>query len=159
MRGIRRLPPIRQVARLAGRRKPQVISDRGVCVALLTLYDGVRAEQRKPIEVLLDRLDRNLPAKNCVALGAVGTELRAVNVSVAIGAVLANASENRLGVASRAGYFFVHAAKRVSRGVMVELRNGADGGPAGGRVAIFARNVQWTVRTSAWLSLSGGRCD
>ena len=45
---------VRQVARLARRRKSQVISDRCIFVALLALDYGVRPEQRKPIEVLLD---------------------------------------------------------------------------------------------------------
>ena len=92
-----------------------------------------------------------------MALGAVRAELSAVNVGVTIGAVLANVGENRLGVASRAGYFFVHAAKRVARGVVVEFGNGANGGPAGVRVAIFAGNVEGTVRTSARLPLGGCR--
>ena len=157
MHRIRGLLPIRQVAGRAGRRKPQVISDRSILMALLAFHDGVRAEQRKPVEVLLNRLDRHLPAENRVALRAVRAELSAVNVGVAIGAVLANIGENRLGVASRAGYFFVHAAKRVPRGVVVEFGNGANGGPAGVRVAIFAGNVEGTVRTPARLPLGGCR--
>jgi hypothetical protein len=54
MRRILRLLPIRQVAGRAGRRKPQVISGRGVLMALLALDDGVRAEQRETVEVLLN---------------------------------------------------------------------------------------------------------
>lgn len=147
--GIAGFLEICQVARRAGRRQAQVISGCGVFMALLALHDGVRAEQRKPVEVLLDRLDRDLPSENGVALSAVGAELRAVYVGMAIGAVLSNVGKNRLGVASRAGYFFVPAAKRVARGVVVEFRNGADGSPACVRVAIFAGNVQGTVRTPA----------
>lgn len=151
--GICRFLKIRQVARLARRRKSQVISGRGVFVALLTLDYGVRPEQRKPVEVLLNRLNRHLPTENGVALGAICAELRAVNVGVAIGAVLSNTGENRLGVASGAGYFFMHAAQRVARGVVAEFGNGANGGPARVRVAIFAGNVEGAVRTSAGLPL------
>jgi hypothetical protein len=122
-------------------------------VTLLALHYCVRAEQRKPVEVLLDRLDRHLPAKHSVALGAVRAELCAVNVSVAIRAVLSNVGENWLGVATGAGYFFMHAAKRIARGVVIEFRNGANGCPACARVAIFAGDVQRTVRTSAGLPL------
>jgi len=159
MRRIRRLQPIRHVAGRACRRKPQVISDCGVCMTLLTLHYGVRSQQRKSVEMLLNRLDRHLPAENRVALRAVGAELSAVNVSVAIGAVLANVGKNRLGVASRAGYFFVHAAKRVPRGVVVEFGNGADGGPACVRVTIFAGNGHGTVRTPTRLPLRGRHPD
>ena len=138
VRRIRRLLPIRHVARQACRRKPQIISNCGVLVTLLALDYGVRTKQRKSIEVLLNRLDRDLPALNSVALGALAAELSAVNVGVTISAVLANVSENRFGVASRAGYLFVHAAERISRGVVIEFRDGADRSPACVRVAIFA---------------------
>lgn len=91
-----------------------------------------------------------------MALGAVLAELSAMNVGVTIGAVLANVGEYRLGVAPRAGNFFMHAAKRVTRGVVVEFGNGTNGDPAGVGVAIFTGNVEWAVRTSARLSLGGG---
>lgn len=128
-------------------------------MALLALQDGMRAEQRKSVEVLLNRLDRNLPSENGMALGAVLAELSAMNVGVTIGAVLANVSEYRLGVAARAGYFFVHASKRITRGVVVEFWYGANGDPACIRMAVFAGNVEWTVRASARLSLGGGGQD
>jgi hypothetical protein len=147
------LLPIRQVAGRAGSRKPNVISDCGVFMAILAFHHGVRAEQWKPVEVLLHRLDRNPPAENRVALCAVGAELRAVNVRVTFGAIFSNVDENRPGVASRAGYFFVHAAKRVLRRVVVEFGNGADGGPACVRMAIFAGNGEGTMRAPARLPL------
>ena len=99
-------------------------------MALLALNNRVCAEQRKPIEVILNRLIRDLPAKHRMAFGAVGAKLPTVNIGVAIGAVLANVRENGLCVASRAGYFFVHAAEWIARGVVIEFGNGADGGPA-----------------------------
>ena len=153
MHGIRRLLPILQVAGRARSRKAQVISDCGVRMALLAFHYSVRAKQRKSVEVLLHRLDRHPPAENRVALGAVGAELTTVNVGVTIGALLSNFGENRPGMTSRAGYFFVHSAKRVPRGVVVEFGNGANGGPACVRVAIFAGNDEGTVRTSARLPL------
>ena len=153
MRRIRRLLPIRQVAGRAGRRKPHIVSDRRVCMAFLAFHHGVRAQQRKSVEVLLHRLDRRPPSENRVTLRAVRAELRAVYVGVTIGAILANVRENRLGVTPRAGHFFVHAAKRIPRGVMIEFGNGANGSPACVRVAIFAGNVEGTVRTPARLSL------
>lgn len=107
--------------------------------------------------MLLDRLDRHLPPENRVALGAPAAELGAVNVGVTISAVLANVGENRFCMASRAGYFFVHALKRVSRGVVIEFGNGANRSPACVGVAIFAGNAKGTVRTSAGLSLGDCR--
>lgn len=157
MRRIRRLLPIRQMAGRAGRRKAQIISDRRIGMAFLAFHHGVRAKQRKSVEMLLHGLDRHAPSENRVALRAVRAELSAVNVGVAIGAILAHVRENRLGMASRAGYFFVHAAKRVPRGVVIEFRNGANGNPAGVRVAIFAGNGEWTVRTPARLPLGVNR--
>jgi hypothetical protein len=124
-------------------------------MALIALQDGMRAEQWKSVEVLRNRLDRYLPSEDGMALGTILAELSAVNVGVTIGAVLANVGKNRFYVASCAGYFFMHAAKRVARGVVVEFRNGANGGPACVRVAIFAGNVERAVRTSARLSLGG----
>ena len=153
MHRIRRLLPIRQVAGRAGSRKPNVISDRGVFMAILAFHHGVRAEQWKPVEVLLHRLDRNPPAENRVALGAAGAELGAVNVCVTIGAIFSNVGENRPGMTSRAGYFLVHAAKRVPRGVVVKFGYGSDRGPACVRMAIFAGNGEGTMRASARLPL------
>ena len=128
-------------------------------MALIALQGGMRTEQRESVEVLLNRLDRHLPSEDAVALGAVLAELSAMNVGVTIGAVLANIGEYRLGVAPRAGNFFMHAAKRVSRGVMVEFWYGANGDPTGVGVAIFAGTREWAVRTSARLSLGSGGQD
>jgi hypothetical protein len=72
---------------------------------------------------------------------------------VTISALLSNLGENRPGVASRAGHFFVHAAKRILSGVMIKFGNSANGGPADARMAIFAGNIERTVRTSARLPL------
>ena len=126
MRRIRRLLKIRHVARIAIGRKPQVISRSRVLMALFTFHNRVLAKEWKSIEVLLNRLHRNLPAQHRVALRAVAAELCAVNVRMAIRAVLTNVGENRLGMATRAGHFFVHSSKRVSRGVVIKFRNSAD---------------------------------
>jgi hypothetical protein len=110
-------------------------------MTFLALDYRVRAEQRKPVEVLLDRLHRHLPSENRVALRAIRAELGAVNIGVTIGAILANVGENRLGMATCARYFFVHAAKRVPGAVVIKFGYGANGNPARIRMAIFAGNV------------------
>jgi hypothetical protein len=124
-------------------------------MAFLAFHNSVRAEEWKPVEVLLNGLHGNLPAEDRVALRAVGAELGAMNVSVAFRAVLSNIGKDGLDVATRTGHFFVHAAERIPRRVMIEFRDGADRGPAGIRVAIFAGSVERAVRTSAGLPLSG----
>jgi hypothetical protein len=144
---------IRQVAGGTGSGKTQVIPDGWILVALIALQDGVRTEQGKSVEVLLNGLHRHLPAEHGVALGAVFPELGAVNVGVAIRTILSNVGKDRLGMASRAGHFFVHASQRVPRGVVIEFGNGANGRPACIRVTILAGNDQWPVRTSARLPL------
>jgi hypothetical protein len=72
---------------------------------------------------------------------------------MAIGALFSHVGENRLGVASGAGNLFVHAAQGIARRVMAEFGDGANGSPAGVCVAIFAGNVEGTVRTSVRLPL------
>ena len=61
------------------------------------------------------------------------------------------------GMALRAVHLFMHAAKREPRGIVIEFGDGADRRPAGGSVAILAREVQRTVRTLARLPLGIGR--
>ena len=98
---------IPHVARLACGRKPQEITDGGVLMALIAFYGSMRAEQRKSVEVLLNRLHCHLPAENCVAPRAVGSELTAVKVRVTVGAVLPHIGEGGFEMALRAGDFFV----------------------------------------------------
>jgi hypothetical protein len=125
--GIRRFLKIGQVARLACGRKPQVITNGGVLMALVAFHDSMRAQQRKSVEVLLNRLSGHLPAKNCVALGAVASELAAVHVRVTIRTILPHISEDRLDVALRAGDFLVQPAERIARRVVVEFGDRPNG--------------------------------
>jgi len=126
-----------------------------VLVALLAFHDGVCPQKGESVEMLLHRVHRNLPAEGAVALGAIGAKLTAVDIRVAIRAVLAHILENRLEVTLGAVNFFVHSAQRVSRGVVVEFRNSPNRCPTRARVAILTRNRKWTVRTPARLPLSG----
>ena len=90
-----------------------------------------------------------------MALGAVGAELAAMNIGVAVRAVLANVGKNRPEVAFRAVDFFVLAAKGITSRVVAEFRNGANRGPACVRVAVLAGNGQSPMRTPAGLPLRG----
>ena len=83
-------------------------------------------DQREAIQMLIDLLDRNIPALDGVTLLAVGAHLGLVNVRMALPALRSDIRENRLGMALRAGNTLVHAAQRILGGVVIKFRNGAD---------------------------------
>ena len=118
-------------------------------MAFITLHRGVCPEQRKAILVIADLLDGYLPAQHCVALRAIRTKFPQVDVSVAVGAILADVSEHRFGVTLDTSHFFMHAAQRVLRGVVVKLRNRANRAPRLRGMTIFTGNRQCTVRALA----------
>ena len=124
-------------------------------MAFITLYRGVRPEQRKAILVIADLLDGYLPAQHRVALRAIRTKFPQVNVSVAVGTILADVGEHRFGVTLDASHSFMHAAQRVLRGVVVKLRNRANRAPRLRGMAIFAGNRQCTMRALAIALLCG----
>jgi hypothetical protein len=130
MLGVCSSQPIRHVASRACSGKPNVISGSGILVASIALHDGVCAEKREAVEMVLNRLIGYLPAERRMALSAVTSHLCAVNVRVAIGAIFSNVSENGLRVATRAGYFRVHSAERIFRGVVIEFGDSANRSPA-----------------------------
>jgi hypothetical protein len=121
--------PILQVAGIASRAQPEENPGRGLLVAFVALHRGVCAQKRKPVLMIAHLLNRDIPALHRVALRAVRTHLAAVNIGVAIGAVLANIGEHRFYVALRALHLFVHAAQRVFRFVVVEFGDRADRAP------------------------------
>lgn len=110
MFGVCSSQPIGYMAGRASSGKSNVISNRGVLVAGVALHRSVRAQKREAIKVLLNRLIGNLPAQYGMALGAISSHLRAVNVRVAIGAIFSDVRKYRLRVATRAGNFRVHSA-------------------------------------------------
>ena len=114
----------------------------------------VSAEKRKAVLVGADLLGGDFPSGNGVAVLAGGAELPAVDIGVAIRALLSNVGEDRLRVAQAAGHAFVHAAQRIAGlNSVVELRYGPDGSPTGGGVAIAARNLESrSMRTAAVLT-------
>jgi hypothetical protein len=91
-----------------------------------------------------------------VALRAIRTHLPAVNVRVAVRAILSDVGEDRLYVALDALHFFVHAAQRIVRFVVIKLRHSTDRTPARRRVAILAGNRQRSVRTPRGFLVSLG---
>jgi len=96
--------------------------------------------------VILNGLDGNLPALDRVAALALGAELAAVNIGVAIRASLADILEDKAGVTLRAVNFRVHPTQRISSGVVVELRDCPNRPPACVRVAVLTRYCDGSVR-------------
>lgn len=126
--------------------------------------DGrVRAEKREAILVILDLLRGRFPSVHGVTLRAIGPHLPAVNVGVTIRTILPDVGKNGFQVALRTLHFFVHAAQGIFRFAVIELGNGTDGLPTGGRVTVLAWYVQWTVRTTGslflWSNVSGNGWD
>jgi hypothetical protein len=63
-------------------------------------------------------------------------------------------------VALGAAHRLVHAAQRVSRLIVIELRDRTDRPPPGRRVAVLTGNIQtsvWTVGTTGRLRLGASR--
>ena len=98
------------VARVAGGRKALELSHRSALVARVAIHSRVRARQREPVHVLVDLLNRNVPASHRMALFAVRAHLGFVNVRMALAALRSDIREDRLGVALRARNAFVHPA-------------------------------------------------
>ena len=118
-------------------------------MASITSHGGVGSDQRKTILVLLDVLDGNLPALDRVAIRAVGSQLPAMDVGMAIGAGMAYVSKHHLGVALRAGVDRgMHATERIPGFVMVEIRQRPDRFPARVGVTRLARKTEATVGAS-----------
>lgn len=123
-------------------------------VTFVALNSSVSAEKREAILVIFHLLDSGIPAANRMTLLAIGAEFPPVNVCMAIGAGLANISENRLDVALRAFHFFVHAAQWVISTVVIKLWIGANRTPTARRVAIFARDCKRSMRAARALALA-----
>lgn len=136
------------VARVAGGRKALELSYGRALVARVTTHGRVCARERKPVHVLVDLLDRNVPTFHRVALFTVRAHLRLVNVCMALAALCPDIREHRLGVALRARNPFVHSAQRIFCGVVIELRNGANRLPSAQRVTVLTRNAQASMGTA-----------
>jgi hypothetical protein len=105
--------------------------------------------------VIVDLLYGDLPTLNGVTPRAICAHLPLVNISVTILASFAHVGEYRFGVAPRAGHLLMQTPQWVLGLIVVEFRNGPDGAPSGGGMAIFAGECQRSVRTSSGLPLRG----
>jgi len=123
----------RKACKLAGRR---------ALMAGIAGHRGVRTHQRKTVLMVADRLERDLPSQNGVALLALRSKLPAVNIGVAVRAFGADLRKDQAYMALRAGNLLMKSAKGVGGLVVVKLRNAAEGLPSREGMAVFTRDVQ-----------------
>jgi len=133
------------VAGIASGRQADELPGSRILVAIFALYEGMRANQRESILVILNRLQRNLPAFHRVAVRAIGSELAAMYVGVALRALRTYVFENQVRVAFAAAHVLVHAAQGIPGEIVIELRISPDRLPAGVGMAICARNGKRAV--------------
>ena len=147
------------MARKALRGQSRELADRSPRMTFRALEHGVRSQQWKPIIVLLDLLRLNFPAFDRVTLVAIRSKLAPVQIRVAVRAARACFLEYKACMALGAVYLYVHSAQGVGSAVVVEFGDAADRFPAGVGVAVFAGDVDGSVRISArclfYLALGG----
>jgi len=114
------------MARIASGGQTLELAHGRVLVTRIAVHRGVRADQWKTIDVLVDLLNRNIPALYGVALLAVSAHLPLVNVRVAVRALGAHVREDQLGVALRTAQALMHAAQGILRGVVIKFGNGPE---------------------------------
>ena len=110
----------------AFRRQTLELACGGVFVAVITGQSGVRPDQRKSVLVRPQLAKTLLPASHGMATLAIGSELSAVDISVAVCATGSRLCENQTDVALRARDPFVQAPQRIARLVVVKLNDVAE---------------------------------
>ena len=134
------------MAGVAGRRQSDELAGGGVLVAVFALRQLVRAHQRETVLVVFDGLQRDLPPLHGVATGAVGAELAAMDIGVAIRALGADVLENQVRMALNAIHFFVHAAQGIPGQIVIELGIRPYGLPACVCMAVGTRRRKRAMR-------------
>jgi hypothetical protein len=126
------------VAGIAGGRQADKLPGRRVLVTVFALQQGMRPNQGKSILVVLNRLQRNLPAFYGVAICAIGAKLTPMDVGVTIRALRTYVLENQVRVALAATHVLVHAAQGISSKVVIEFRICSDRFPTAVGMTICA---------------------
>ena len=129
-------------------------------MAVIALQQRVRANQWKSVLMIANLLQRNLPTFHRVTALAVGAKLAAMNVGMAVGAILAHVLENQACMALGAGHLLVHAPQRIPGVIVIELRVRADRLPARIGVTLLARDSERAVRIGdfrLWTADAGPR--
>lgn len=98
------------VTTYAGGREARELPRSRISVAIVALQQRVRADQGKPVLVIADLIDGDLPSLDRMAALAVGAELPVMDVRMTVSTVRADLLEDKIRVALRAGDLLVHAA-------------------------------------------------
>jgi hypothetical protein len=133
-----------QVATRALCRKtlPIELSYRSHFVTGIAIHDRVRTDQREPVLMFVDVVNGDLPTVHAMTDVALRPIFAAVQVGMAILALLANVAEDGIKMAFLAGYVDVHAAERIGRLVVIKLRVLANRHPSCRRMTILAGRFQ-----------------
>ena len=121
------------------------LPDAPALVTGVAIHGSVRTDQGKTVLVLVDIVDRNLPARNSVAQVALSSVFPAVDVGVTILAGVANLGENPLDVAFLARHLRVHATEREAGLLVIKFGIAANGHPCICGVTVLTGQVQWTM--------------
>jgi hypothetical protein len=141
---------------------PIELADGARLMAFVAIHNRVRADQRKPILVLVDVMHRHCPAIDVMAQVALGTVAAPVNIGVAVLALLAGVGEDRIDVALLARNFCVQSAQRERRLAVIKFRLRTQRQPSVAGMAVLTRNLQRPMGISvggrhAGLFLASGR--
>jgi hypothetical protein len=109
---------------------------------------GVRSYQRKAVLMLLNVLDRDMPSFDRVARLTFRSHLSAMDVCVALGALVSNLFEHQFCMTLRAGNRHMHSAQWICRLFVIEIGNCTDWFPAQTGVARLAGKIEGAVWAS-----------
>jgi hypothetical protein len=127
---------------LGGKTEAIELADGADFVARITIHDGVRTDQRKSILVLVDVVDRDLPAVRVMAEFALCPVFAPMQIRMAVLTFMRHVGEHEIGVTVDALYFCVTAAKRKPGLRVLELQLFAQWFPAARGMAVLARNFE-----------------
>jgi hypothetical protein len=116
-------------------------------VAGIAVHYRVSADKWKAILMLVDAMDRNLPAVAVVAQLAFRTILAPMQIGVTVLALVGSIGEFEIGMAVAACHSCVASAKRKAGARMVKLDLALDHLPIRGGVTGGARHIELSVWT------------
>jgi len=135
------------VARGALRVQPGKHAAGSAAMALVADHRCVSPEQGKPVVVVLNRGDLDVPALHRVALLAVGSELAPVEIRMAFRALGRCFRKDQIHVAAGAGNTLVHTTQRkTGLRIVIEFHHFANRSPRSRGVTALARQAKVPVR-------------
>ena len=137
---------ISRMAGSAGRAHAYKLPDRFPLVAALAIKGAMGPHQRESVLVPIDGLQRHIPAAHRVTPVAFCTELTAMNICMAIGALGSHLCEDQVLMALAAVDSRVHAPYREGSLVVIEIRVRPNTIPADFGMAISTGHCQIPMR-------------